>query len=56
MEEYYVFNSGMWGTSCQAIVNDETDTYWDGRKSSIETTIYDFKGRESRGSVEYFYR
>lgn len=57
IEIYYVFNAGMWGVNCKAIVNDQIDTYWDGSKSAIGNSVnMNYSGTWVEGSVEYFYK
>ena len=56
IEIYYYFKSGNGWTSCQAIVNDETDTYWDGDFSTVRNTVTDYWGNNVEGSLEYLYK
>lgn len=57
IEIYYVFDAGVWGVSCKALVNDQIDTYWDGNKSSIGNLVnMNYSGTWVEGSVEYFYK
>lgn len=57
IEIYYVFDVGMWGVSCKAIVNDQIDTYWDGSKYAIGSSVnMNYSGTWVEGSVEYFYK
>ncbi len=56
IEIYYLIKSGVGWTSCQVIVNDEADTYWDGDLSSVSETITDLWGNNVNGTVEYLYK
>lgn len=57
IEIYYVFNAGSWGVSCQAIVNDQIDTYWDGSKAAIGSSVnMNYSDTWIDGFVEYFYK
>lgn len=57
IEIYYVFDAGNWGVSCKALVNDQIDTYWDGSKSVIGSSVnMNYSDTWVEGTVEYFYR
>ena len=56
IEIYYQFKSGSGWTTCQQIVNDQIDTYWDGNLSSVSDTITDYWGNNVGGTIEYLYR
>lgn len=57
IETYYKFQGDPgWYTTAYVIVGDKNSVYWDGRKSSIDTTYYDSDGTVVNGSMEYFYK
>lgn len=57
IETYYKFQGDPgWYTTTYVIVGDKNSVYWDGRKSSINTTYYDSDGKVVNGSIEYFYK
>lgn len=58
IEIYYKFKGKGWGDPVvtYVVVNDNKSTYWDGKKSSIDTTYYDWNGEKLNGSIEYFYK
>lgn len=57
IETYYKFKGDPgWYTIAYVIVGDKNSVYWDGRKSSIDTTYYDSDGEVVNGNIEYFYK
>lgn len=56
IETYYKFRSGWDYSMAYVIVGDKNPVYWDGNKSSIDTTFYDSDNSIVDGTIEYFYK
>lgn len=58
IEIWYNFTSGSWGTSYRIYINNKSDTYWDGNKSSIGGNTYycSYNNTNIDGTIEYFFK